>query len=250
MHRWKVTFFSREVELLTFPSLLCNFSAEKFYVLSYFFNRVSLLNTPHTTKEPPTMSATPKEEVERKPVTVHKEIPLNFDLGLLSAYDPQPLDHLKISDSSKREQYLRETTRDNVQLLVNQILSLPLQKKDNITLVTLPDPLFKLPREKSIPKPKEPTRWEKFAAKKGIQKKGKEGKLVFDEESQKWVNKWGYKGINKKIDNQWAVEVASSDDKGNSEEALLDPRKLHRDERKTLIKKNLHQQKRNRESSA
>ncbi|TID29157.1 hypothetical protein CANINC_002114 [Pichia inconspicua] len=188
-------------------------------------------------------------EPERKPVTVQKEIPLNFDLGLLAAYDPQPLDHLKVTDSAKREEYLRELTRDNVQLLVNQILSLPLQKKDNITLVTLPGPIFKLPREKSIPKPKEPTRWEKFAAKKGIQKKGKEGKLVFDEETQQWVNKWGYKGANKKADDQWAVEVPGAPSSGEQDSDLMDPRKLRRDERKKLIKKNMLQQKRNRESS-
>lgn len=186
-------------------------------------------------------------EVERKPVTVDKQIPVNYDLGLLTVSDPQPLDHLKLSDAKQREEYLKETTRDNVQLLVNQILSLPLQKKDNITLVTLPDPVFKLPREKSIPKPRELTRWEKFAAKKGIQKKGKEGKLVYDEETKEWVNKWGYKGANKKIDNQWAVEVDSKAGENGDDDELLDPRKLHRDERKKLIKRNLLQQKRNKE---
>lgn len=189
---------------------------------------------------------------EFKPVTVDKEIPVQYDTGLLAVYDPQPLDSNKISNSASREDYLKSITRDNVQLLLNQILSLPIQKKDNITLVQLSDPVFKLPREKSIPKPKELTRWEKFAAKKGIQKKGKEGKLVYDEETKQWVNKWGYKGINKKIDNQWAVEIENTNT-GNlekdAENSLLDPRKLHRDERKKLLKRNLSQQKRNRESA-
>lgn len=188
-------------------------------------------------------------EPDRKPVTVEKTIPLNYDLGLLAAYDPQPLDHLRVTNAAKREEYLKHITRDNVQLLANQILSLPLQKKENLTLVTLPEPLFKLPREKSIPKPKEPTRWEKFAAKKGIQKKGKDGKLIFDEETQQWVNKWGYKGANKKVDNQWAVEVPGDANNSDPDSELLDPRKLRRDERKNLIKRNLLQQKRNREST-
>jgi regulator of ribosome biosynthesis len=186
---------------------------------------------------------------ERKPVRVEKSIPVNYDLGLLAVYDPQPLNHLKLSDTTNKEKYLKETTCDNVQLLINQILSLPLQKKDNLTLVTLPNPIFKLPREKSIPKAKELTRWEKFAAKKGIHKKGKEGKLIFDEETQQWVNKWGYKGANKKLDNQWAVEVPSSNNNDNNDNNLLDPRQLRRDERKKLIKRNLLQQKRNRESN-
>lgn len=187
---------------------------------------------------------------ELKPVTVDKQIPVNYDLGLLSVYDPQPLDHIKLSDAKSRETYLKDITRDNVQLLVNQILSLPLQKKETLTLVELPEPVLKLPREKSIPKPRELTRWEKFAAKKGIHKKGKEGKLVYDEETKEWVNKWGYKGANKKLDNQWAVEVENTNT-GNAEldaeNALLDPRKLHRDERKKLIKRNMLQQKRNRQ---
>lgn len=190
-----------------------------------------------------------ENETERKSVVVDKPIAVEYDLGLLCVNDPQPLEHTKLTDASQRERYLKEITRDNVQLLVNQILSLPLQKIDNITLVELPAPIFKLPREKSIPKPREPTRWEKFAAKKGIQKKGKQGKLVYDEETKEWVNKWGYKGANKKIDDQWLVEAeggdAASAESGDA--SLLDPRKLKRDERKKLIKKNLLQQKRNRE---
>ncbi|ODQ45464.1 hypothetical protein PICMEDRAFT_17933 [Pichia membranifaciens NRRL Y-2026] len=191
-------------------------------------------------------------EIERKPVTVDKPVAVEYDLGLLCVNDPQPLEHTKLTDATKREAYLKETTRDNVQLLVNQILSLPLQKKDSITLVELPGPIFKLPREKSIPKPREPTRWEKFASKKGIQKKGKQAKLVYDEDTKEWVNKWGYKGANKKVDNQWLVEAEGGDAPGaeNSEAALLDPRKLQRDERKKLLQKNLLQQKRNREQKS
>lgn len=73
--------------------------------------------------------------------------------------------------------------------------------------MTLPPPTTPLPREKPLPAKKEKTKWEKFAAKKGIKDKKKEGKLVFDEETQEWVPKWGYKGKNKDGEGDWIVEV-------------------------------------------
>ncbi|ODV87928.1 hypothetical protein CANARDRAFT_20656 [[Candida] arabinofermentans NRRL YB-2248] len=193
------------------------------------------------------------EQKELKPVTVEKPIPVNYDLGNLALFDPNPLNPLKISDDSTKNDYLKETTRDNVQLLINQILSLPLkQTTDNangqnstMTLIQLPDPTTQLPREKYVPKAKDATRWEQFAAKKGIKKKGKDGKQVYDEATGEWVNKWGYKGKNKELDSQWLVEVEDKPTKKGGDDELIDPRKLRRDERKKLLKKNELQQKRN-----
>ncbi|OWB79149.1 hypothetical protein B5S32_g3363 [[Candida] boidinii] len=196
------------------------------------------------------------EQKEYKSITVEKLIPVNYDLGNLSIFDPNPLNNEKLTNNKgkDRENYLKEITRDNVQLLINQILSLPVkqttdsnssngEQNSTMTLISLPDPITPLPREKSVPKGKEPTRWELFAAKKGIKKKGKDTKLTFDEDKGEWVNKWGYKGKNKELDDQWLVEV--EDKKIGTEDELIDPRKLKRDERKKLIKRNLSQQKRN-----
>ena len=59
-----------------------------------------------------------------------------------------------------------------------------------------------------------PRNRELFAKKKGIKTKGKQGKLVFDEEKQAWVPKWGYKPKNKgEVDDQWLVEVDDNDKK-------------------------------------
>ena len=59
--------------------------------------------------------------------------------------------------------------------------------------------------------------------------------MVYDEDTGEWVPKWGYKGKNKLIDDQWLVEV---DDKvKNTEDELIDPRTLKRAERKKLIKR-------------
>ncbi|GMF39882.1 unnamed protein product [[Candida] boidinii] len=118
------------------------------------------------------------EQKEYKSITVEKLIPVNYDLGNLSIFDPNPLDSSKLSDSKDKENYIKDITRDNVQLLINQILSLPVkqttdsnassgEQNSTMTLISLPDPTTPLPREKSVPKGKEPTRWELFAAKKG-----------------------------------------------------------------------------------
>ncbi|CAH2354107.1 regulator of ribosome biosynthesis [[Candida] railenensis] len=197
---------------------------------------------------------------EYKPVTVDKPIPNSFDLGNLATFDPNPLDNSKLKDSAQRNNYLTEVTRDNVQLLINQILSLPVKtttdnhessstgQNSTMTLIQLPDPLAPLPREKAIPKARAMTKWEKFAAKKGIKSKAKDGKMVYDEETGEWVPKWGYKGKNKDLDNQWLVEV--EDKVKNTENELIDPRTLHRQERKRLVKKNELQHKRNLKNGA
>lgn len=199
-------------------------------------------------------------EKEYKPVTVEKPIGNTYDLGNLATFDPNPLsnDKLRSKNESEKEQYLSSVTRDNVQLLVNQILSLPVKTttdnqgsltghSSSMTLIQLPEPTTLLPREKAIPKPKPPTKWEQFAAKKGIKPKAKDGKLVYDEETGEWVPKWGYKGKNKSLDDQWLVELDDKPKKRGRDDGddLIDPRTLARAERKKLIKKNELQHKRN-----
>lgn len=187
--------------------------------------------------------------MSRKTPVVEKAIPVNYDLGNLAVADLNPLE----LSGEDLEAKLYSVTRDNVQLLVNQILQLPIKRtvnslnssgtQDNsMALFALPEPLWRLPREKSVPKDKPKTRWEMFAEKKGIKKRAKDGKLVFDEETKKWVPKWGYGGINKKTDDQWLVEYDDAPKKGNE---LVDPRTLSRQERKALVKKSQHQQKKN-----
>lgn len=200
------------------------------------------------------IDSTMSEQKDFKPVSVKKPIPNTYDLGNLATFDPNPLDNTLLNDPEKKEEHLAAVTRDNLQLLINQVLSLPIKtttesqgtssgQDATMTLIQLPEPTTPLPREKAIPKPKPPTKWEQFAAKKGIKAKAKEGKMVYDEASGEWVPKWGYKGKNKALDDQWLVEIDEKN-KGTSDE-LIDPRTLKRAERKKLVKKNELQHKRN-----
>ncbi|ODQ68461.1 ribosomal biogenesis regulatory protein [Nadsonia fulvescens var. elongata DSM 6958] len=194
------------------------------------------------------------EQIEIKSIVVEKPIPVNYDLGNLTVFDINPLEAKELASETK-EAHLKAVTRDNAQLLINQILSLPIKtttesnsstgnQDSTMTLVQLPEPLSLLPREKPLPKAKEPTKWELFAAKKGIRSKAKDGKLVYDEDAGKWVPKWGYGGINKKLDDQWLVEVP--EEKIGTADELVDPRSLGRTERKKLVKKNQLQQEKNK----
>lgn len=141
--------------------------------------------------------------------------------------------------------------------------------------LNLPAPETRLPREKAVPAEKEPTKWEKFAQKKGIKDKKKEGKLVYDEGSGEWVSccpylyiyilrawlgwcgssgltrsqvpKWGYKGKNKEGENDWLVEVDDKKERETGEAG--DARKAGREERKERVKRNERKQRANERKS-
>lgn len=140
------------------------------------------------------------EQEISKVVTVEKPIPLEFDLGHLTAFDINPL-------ASSSEGHLLAAARDGTQLLLNAILSCPIQSTNEGVLITLPEPVTRLPRAKPIPSESSETKWAKFARLKGIKGKNREGKMVFDEEKQDWVPKWGYRGQNKFAEEAWAVEL-------------------------------------------
>lgn len=84
---------------------------------------------------------------------------------------------------SKPDSYLKSLTRDNVQLLINKIWELPVERVEEAIVATLPKPEYILPRSRVIPKPKPLTKWQQFAKEKGIQtKKKSKSKLKWDEE--------------------------------------------------------------------
>ena len=56
----------------------------------------------------------------------------------------------------------------------------------------LPKPTTPLPRAKPVPQPRQPTKWEAFAQRKGIVKR-KRGREVFDEEAGEYRRRHGYK---------------------------------------------------------
>jgi regulator of ribosome biosynthesis len=153
-------------------------------------------------------------------VTVTKPTPYTFDAFHLLALDPNPLTLPPAPfNSAELEDALRSTARDGAQALLNQLLStLPITSTPSGVLLTLPPGSTPLPREKPLPPEKAATKWEQFARKKGITKKKREGKMVYDEATGEWIPRYGFKGANKKGDDAWIVEVDEKKEKQLEEE--------------------------------
>ncbi|KAI0258491.1 ribosome biogenesis regulatory protein-domain-containing protein [Gloeopeniophorella convolvens] len=172
------------------------------------------------------------QAAKHKSILVEKDIPLDIDTGFLTVTDTNPTD--KESYDHDREAYLQATARDGVQLLLAALFSLPTLASPDGPLAQLPAPTTQLPRAKPLPKPKPPTKWEKFARAKGIQAQRRERK-VWDDERQEWVARWGWKGANKDAETQWLHEVPANADVDH------DPAKEARAERKARVAKNERQ---------
>lgn len=175
-------------------------------------------------------------------VAVEKPTPYTFDLGLLTAFDSNPLQ----LDKTNIEMSLAETARDGAQALINQLLwTCPVTSTKDGVLLSLPPQSTLLPREKPVPLPKPPTKWERFAAKKGIKPKTREQRrnAQFNEATGEWERKWGYKGANKADEQAWLVEVDPTEEaKLNDGESI---RGLGRRERKERVKRNERKMRKN-----
>ncbi|KAK9841014.1 hypothetical protein WJX81_005502 [Elliptochloris bilobata] len=115
---------------------------------------------------------------------------LDYDLGNMMACDPSPVDAERLrADPSLA--CLEMATRIT-QSLVARLFELPSEAAPVGRIAQLPPPTHPLPRHKPLPAARAPTRWEAFAAKKGIQKK-KRPTTVWDEDAGEWRRRHGYK---------------------------------------------------------
>ncbi|KAH0459597.1 hypothetical protein IEQ34_012411 [Dendrobium chrysotoxum] len=152
-----------------------------------------------------------------------------IDLGNLMAYDPSH--HFQPLPSSREElsrQCLEKGT-ELVQGVVNALFSLPSTEDLDGPIVRLPEPSTRLPREKHLPRPKPPTKWELFAKMKGI-KNRKKDKRVFDEQTGTWKRRYGYDRVNDDRDVP-IIEAKMTDEPGE------DPFSKRKDEKKKRVDK-------------
>ncbi|GAA5841036.1 hypothetical protein JCM9279_001296 [Rhodotorula babjevae] len=171
-----------------------------------------------------------QQQERQKAITVSKEIPVELDLGLLAVFDPNPID--LESYQTDKERSLLDHARDGIQLLVNELWSQKTRIVDDDVIADLPPIATGLPREKPLPKQAPETKWQAFAKAKGIAPKEKKDRMVYDEERQEWVPRWGYKGKNKDKEEQWIHEVP------NNADPNFDPRAAAKQERKARSLKN------------
>ncbi|KAL7717954.1 Ribosome biogenesis regulatory protein [Entamoeba marina] len=133
-----------------------------------------------------------------------------LDVGNLMATDVADVDPTSFQTSPWN--YISDLALSSTQALVNDIYAREdVSDHSDPTLgkiVTLDAPMMQFPREKPIPKPKEPTKWEIFAKRKGIKSNKKREGKVFNEDIKEWVPRFG-KGSSKQIEkkmNNFIVE--------------------------------------------
>ncbi|KAF8659996.1 hypothetical protein HU200_058080 [Digitaria exilis] len=117
------------------------------------------------------------------------------DLGNLMAYDPSH--HLDASTASReelRQECLQKGT-ELAQAVADALFALQPTEDREGPIVQLPPPTVRVPREKHLPRPKPPTKWELFAKSKGITKR-KKNKREWDEQTQSWKRTYGYDRVN------------------------------------------------------
>ena len=126
-------------------------------------------------------------------------------------------------DEKNLESDLKARARDNVQLLINQIWTLPTERVEEAIVANLPPPSTIIPREKPVPKPKPLTKWEQYAKEKGIVKQ-KKSKMVWDDIVKEWVPRFGYKKAKAEAEKNWAMEYKGNSDQDPFEKAIEEKR--------------------------
>lgn len=153
-------------------------------------------------------------------------------------------------DKSNLEASLASVARDGAQALINQLMTTcPITANSDGVILSLPQTSTALPREKPAPKPKEPTKWERFAAKRGIKPKTREQRknLAYDEDTGEWKRKWGYQALNKKGEGDWIVEVDPEKEQNRKEGTSV--RGDGRRERKERVRRNERRERKNMRDS-
>ncbi|XP_006814819.1 ribosome biogenesis regulatory protein homolog, partial [Saccoglossus kowalevskii] len=150
--------------------------------------------------------AAAEEEKKYKSIEVKKAIPLEIDPGNLLAFDTTPLEVRSFRQNKKT--FLDSLARDNTQLLINDIWKLPVERVEDVIVAKLPPPTYRVPREKSIPRARPPTKWQEYARLKGIQNR-KKSRKVWDDEQKKWIPSWGYQSKND-LKKDWLLEVPTN----------------------------------------
>lgn len=130
------------------------------------------------------------------------------DLGHLMAFDPRPVDNIELKKNA--DSFLKDACSFSTQLIINKLFKLPTERVEDTLVVKLPKALIVTPREKPLPKKKPPTKWEAYAALKGIHKTKKTRK-VWDDVAKEWRPRWGMNKVGDKT-KQWLIEANRNDD--------------------------------------
>jgi len=151
----------------------------------------------------------------------------------LAMFDPVPVDPQELKNDESN--YLKAQARENVQLAINKLFSLPVSKREKGEMgvyVELPLRTTIIPREKPVPQVRPMTKWEKFAKEKGITNTKKKEMNVLDENTGEIRPRFGFNRAGKEGDEDWAIEFKPGDD------PTVDPFTKKKQEKKERVLKN------------
>lgn len=168
-----------------------------------------------------------------------------LDVGLLTVTDESI-----VSGPRRSEEELTETCKKALKVMLGEMVGLPtsFQKgkfDETGYLVSLPQPVMMLPREKAPPKPKPLTAWDKFAKKKGIDTHAKKDRRVFDEDRQEWKDRWGKRAREEKEKYDWLREMKPgyvAQEAGG--DPFLDEKRSKQKTKEKIAKKEAHNKRR------
>ncbi|RVW95417.1 Ribosome biogenesis regulatory protein-like [Vitis vinifera] len=153
-------------------------------------------------------------------------------MRLAKLFFPSAAHHFAPHHLYQEEELVKECLQKGtelVQSIADTLFNLPSTEDIDGPLVKLPPPTTRLPREKHLPKPKPPTKWELFAKAKGI-KNRKKDKIVYDEQTGTWKRRHGYDRVNDDEDIP-IIEAKMTDEAGE------DPFAKRRAEKKKRVEK-------------
>lgn len=165
------------------------------------------------------LSENHKNGDERPSTEVVRPLDQENDLGNLLASE---VNEFQLSEENIEDE-LKARARDNCQLLLNELWTLPTERVDEAIVANLPPPKTVIPREKPVPVPKPPTKWEQYAKEKGITKQ-KKSKMVWDDAVKEWIPRFGYKKAKAETEKNWIMEYKEGDDQDPREKAIEEKR--------------------------
>lgn len=135
---------------------------------------------------------------------------------------------------------IKDWARDNLQELIKEIFSLPVEKSDLGPIAQLPEGTTLIPREKPFPKEKPETKWDKYRKGKGLKRRKKDTQ-VWDPKVGAWRYQYGHK---RKNDDRNEVIIEDNEELLKSHGAE-DPFILKRMQKKERVEKQKKQQRNN-----
>lgn len=168
----------------------------------------------------------------------HFEGNICFDLGNLAAYDITSIETKDVLSISIQ----------NAKKLIEKISCLPKEENDEGDFYLLPPPILKLPRAMPPPEDKAMTKWEKFRVSKGLGRRKKRSRLIYEPSVEGYVPRYGGYSIKKLKSKQNAIVEDKHGQNPLEHQAMEKSLKKQEQKKRELINKMVSESKKDKKS--